>query len=100
MLGWVIVVGLQAVAGPPALDLKAFRAPRPCRPPAPGEDIVVCARTGDEFRLKPLPPKTSEAALPKAEVGVGSAKVSAETEQGSVGGFPSNRAMIRLKMPF
>lgn len=100
MLGWIVVVGLQAVSGPPALDLKPFRAPRPCRPSAPGEDIVVCARPGDEYRLKALPPLAGGAALPKAEVGVGKAKVAAETEQGSVGGFPSNRIMLRLKRQF
>lgn len=61
--------------------------------------MVVCAnRTGQSsYRLQAAPPPcraTARAELAIAE-GVSAA---AETENVDVGGFPSNRAMIRLKV--
>lgn len=93
-----------AVAGPPG--------DRPPRPPAPAAacgtpdgrgEIVVCARTAEEHRLKRLPERydADAAALPRAETGfIGRSRLAVETEQAGVAGAPSNRAMMRLKLPF
>lgn len=97
-----LLMGLQVV-GPPA---PASEGPRPSRPcptePDPSGDVVVCGRADQErFRLRPLPGRADDPATPRAEIGVlGDLKAAAETEQGNVGGFPSNRIMLRLKLPF
>jgi len=102
----LMVIGLQAgtaAAGPPTPLPAPIRIVRPCPSSDEGGDVVVCARPGeaDRYRLKPLPATAAGDALPRAEMRVfGKAKVSAETEAASVGGFVSNRAMVRLKVPF
>lgn len=61
---------------------------------------MVCARNQDAYRLKPLPSEPDEPAIPKAEFGVGRARVAAETEQTQLaGGAQSKRLMIRWKLP-
>ena len=92
-------------AAPPAagdrlvIDLLPKSDPlRRCPAGKPGE-IVVCATDQDEFRYKrefdvaPLP------GIPEAKLDVGDGKtVSIETEQAGVGGFTSNRVMLRLRI--
>ena len=96
-----MMLAVQAVAGPPA---PVMRAPteRPCPVAQPGEEIVVCARPNDRFRLKPLSGQyTAERAPPKAEAaikGVGAVAVEAE-RAADAQGAPINRAMIRLRVP-
>ena len=94
-------LALQA-AGPP-VPASARRLPdRPCPVARPGEEIVVCARPQEEFRLGPLPDRyVGERTPPKAAVGIaGVGTVSAEAEQGAdAQGGPVNRAMIRLTVP-
>lgn len=93
---------LQAVTTvpPERIDLTI---PQPCQADRPvGGEIVVCAnRDGDRpYRLKqPAPPRKTE--LPKAQMNIAEG-VSAgiETEEADVGGFPSKRAMVRLKIKF
>ena len=98
----VLALLQAAVAGP---TIAKPRAPAPaCGTAAPDGSLVVCGQGQEGFRLRPLPDRfTSDpAALPKAETGVlgGKAKLAAEAEQARVGGFVSNRAMVRLKAPF
>ncbi|MDF2495687.1 5'-nucleotidase [Sphingomonas sp.] len=100
MAAWVMFA-VQAVAGPPS---PVVRAPveRPCPTAKPGEEIIVCARPDDAFRLKPIPDRyTAERAPPKAETalkGVGTVAVEAE-QAADAQGAPINRAMIRLRVP-
>lgn len=92
----------QAVAMSPMpdFDLEQVRpAPAPCGS-ASGEDIVVCGRRRDQRLQAPDERFEPDHRLPKAEVGVGGAKLSVEGEAASIGGIPTNRAMIRLKIPF
>ncbi len=100
MPGWWLLA-LQ-VAGPPAA-LPARRAPdRPCPVAKPGEEIIVCARPDDAYRLKPMPERfTPERSPPKAEAAIaGLGTVAAEVEQArDAQGAPINRAMIRLRVP-
>jgi len=83
---------------PETIDLTI---PRPCR--AGGADeVVVCANRngGNPYRLKQVPPPRKEG-LPSAQAQIAEGvTVSGETEYADVGGFPSNRAMIRLKIRF
>ncbi len=103
---------LQAgVAGPPdvttsanigpGFDLHKLSAVPDCPKPVAGE-IVVCASVDAQstFRLRPLPPDPGDAPL-KAETQIGKAKLSAEAESATLsGGTISNRAMVRVKIPF
>jgi hypothetical protein len=98
--GWWMLA-LQ-VAGPPAPVAAKPVTERPCPAPKPGEEIVVCARPNDQFRLKPLPERyTAERSPPKAETSIaGVGTVSAEAEQArDAQGGAINRAMVRLRIP-
>ncbi|WP_294191599.1 hypothetical protein [uncultured Sphingomonas sp.] len=94
---------LQAAVSGPVLPKPRSVLPRECPKAEPGDtSIVVCARSQEEFRLRVTPERysTDPQALPKAAIKIGDNTVSADTEQGSVGGFTSNRVMLRLKRPF
>jgi hypothetical protein len=101
-MGPVLLV-LQAVSGPPAPVPARSRVAdeQPC-PRGPGGEVVVCARSPDQYRLKPLADRYVEpTALPRAEIGVlGDSKMSLEAERGAdAQGGTINRAMVRLKIP-
>lgn len=96
----LFVIGLQAVSGPQLPDVRRLRVIPDCPKPDGSGDVVVCGRREQPFRLKQVPERYEDTLLPKAEIGIGDAKLAAEGEQGSVGGIPSPRAMIRLKVPF
>lgn len=87
-------------AEPPDLNSKIL--PDRCRAASIREDeIVVCGRRDGQspYRIKPLPP--TPPSLPDAEFKISekaTAKLSAE--QGEIGGIPTNRAMISLKIKF
>lgn len=98
----VLAILQAAIAGP---MIEKPRTPAPaCGATAADGSLVVCGQGQEAFRLRALPDRYSAdaAALPKAETGIlgGKAKLAAEAEQAGVGGFVSNRAMVRLKMPF
>ena len=98
----VVLIAVQAgaVAGP-VLPVPR-RAPAATRCPVgdTGDDVVVCARSAEEDRLPPIPDYSRPLSLPKARTDIpGVGTMSGEVEQAGVGGFPSNRAMIRLKIP-
>ena len=100
MPAWMMLT-VQAVAGPPA-PAKPIPLERPCPPAKPGEEIVVCARPNDQFRVRPLPERfTVERGPPKAETAVnGVGTVAVEADQGAdAQGGPITRAMIRLRVP-
>ena len=101
MLMWLV---LQAAVVGPLLDQRQPPV-RPCASAAAAGEVVVCGRAVDQeaFRLRALPERYDEnlAALPKAETSIlgGRAKLAAEAEQAGVGGFVSNRGMVRLETP-
>jgi hypothetical protein len=101
MTWWLM---MQAVSGPVLPAPPAVRpkpAVQPCTPSTDPGDITVCARTDEPYRLKKLPAGVErEKAPPKTEVALLGGKAAVETEQADVGGFPSNRAMVRFKVPF
>ena len=99
MMMFPLILAQVVSASPPErVDLTI---PQPCRAESAGEVVVCANRSGESpYRLK-QPVERAREGLPKAEKqiaeGVG---VAAETEAADVGGFPSNRAMIRLKIKF
>ncbi len=94
---------LQAAVAGPMLPKPRSVLPRECPKPQEGDTtVVVCGRGQEEFRLRNVPERYSSdpQALPRAQTTIGDNTVGADTEQGNVGGFPSNRIMLRLKRPF
>jgi hypothetical protein len=94
---------LQAVSASPP-ERVDLTIPQPCQPAKETDgEVVVCANRNGEspYRLRDVPAPAEGQTLPKAEVkvadGVG---VAAEAEKVDVGGFNSNRAMVRLKVKF
>lgn len=94
----LLSVALQSSApAPPGYDTHAIS--RACAPAADDGTIVVCgSRKNDKYRLKPLAPDAG--GLGRAETTIAGAKVGVETEQGSVGGIPTNRVMAHIKIRF
>lgn len=94
----------MAQAVPPApRSASVPTIPRPCDAQEQNidGDIVVCGRRdSSRYRLPPVSP-IYETERRKAERQIGNGTiVSAETERVEIGGMPSNRAMIRLKIKF
>lgn len=106
-----LAVAMQATSGPvvPADDPPRtddrLHAVHPCPTASePDGEVIVCGRIDpDQYRVRPIPDRWTRGGpvLPTAAVNVpGLGTVSAEAEQGSVGGIPTNRGMLRLKIPF
>ena len=94
----VAVALVQAVAGP-SLPVARRPSAAPC-PVGATADVVVCARPQDSYRLKPLPPRADEPAIPKAAVGFAGGTLAAEAEQATLAaGQQSRRLMLRWKVP-
>ena len=101
-LSLLFAVIAQAVASvpPEKIDLTIRQ---PCKAQVTsGDEIVVCARRNDgisPYRInQPLPRQSN---VPKAELQLADGlSASAEAENADVGGFSSNRAMVRLKIKF
>ena len=84
----------------PATSNSLITRPERCLRQA-GDEIVVCGRRDEPspYRIGPQPP--ARPTLPNAELKISDgveAKLGAE--QGEVGGIPTNRAMITLKIKF
>lgn len=95
-----VFLALQAVAGPALPVPDRLRATPRCDAERTGEDIVVCGRRDDPYRLKPLPERYQDTLVPRAETTIiGNVKGAVETEAAAVGGVPSKRVMARLKIP-
>lgn len=98
-----LLLGAQAVSGPPAPPPEKPRQARPCpAEPVGNGEVVVCGSVDQEhLRLRPLPDVAGGPAVPRAEATLaGDLRASADVEQADVGGVPSNRIMLRLKLPF
>ncbi|WP_395623327.1 hypothetical protein [Sphingomonas daechungensis] len=94
---------LTQVASAAPREVIDLTIPQPCvAAPADGEVVVCANRNGESpYRLRQPRGKVAETDLPKAEVQVANGvAIAGETEQADVGGFPSNRAMIKLKIKF
>jgi hypothetical protein len=64
------------------------------------DEIVVCGQSEQErYRLRTQLPDEPPL-LPKAALAIGATKLAVENEAGNVGGLPTNRMMVRLKIKF
>jgi hypothetical protein len=98
----LLLLAAQAAGSVPAEQIVPAAAPR-CRARASANDeIVVCARRADgpsPYRINQ--PPAAEEGLPKAQMQIArGVSAAAETEQADVGGFPSNRLLVRFKIKF
>lgn len=109
----LVVTALQQLDAPAIKpgDVANVHVTRRCAAPPPptdgslptasGDDIVVCGRGQEQYRLRALPPRVAGPLLPRAETGlIGKSKIGVEAEDAGVGGFTSHRAMVKLKIPF
>jgi hypothetical protein len=68
---------------------------------ATANEIVVCAKDTDSYRLPGSVPQSEPSGLPKAEWKLlGKATGGVGFSQRSVGGSPSNAVMATIKIPF
>ena len=98
----LLLFAVQAIGSAPTEQIVPATAPR-CRARASANDeIVVCARRPDgpsPYRINQA--AAAEAGLPKAEKHIArGVTAAAVAEQADVGGFPSNRFLIRFKFKF
>ena len=96
-------IGLQLAGSVDARPLPLnFHVVNRCRPATVGEDVVVCGdRDPERYRLRPLPSGYErDFASMKAETSIGGGKLGVTTQQVMIGGVPSNRVMIGIKLPF
>jgi len=64
-------------------------------------EIVVCGRRNEQSPYRIGPQAPSPPALPNAEFSLSDGvKVKLQAEQGELGGIPTNRAMVTLKIRF
>ena len=100
-LMWIsVAIMAQAVAGPVLPMPRKPATGRHCPPSDTGDEVVVCGRSAEAERLRPIPDYGAKDGLPRAATDIaGVGTLSGEVEQAGVGGFPSNRAMMRLKIP-
>ena len=96
-IGISLLLLLQATAAPATYDTRAVT--QACdRAPSGDDAIVVCGRRDKErYRIPALPP--DDPRFGTAETRVGGARVGVGTERATVGGFPSNRVMAKIRIP-
>ena len=102
-MGLLLAAMFQAMSASPP-ERVDLTIPQPCAARrSETDEVVVCGnRKGESpYRLKePVAPAGGEA-LPKAEVNLAEGVTAGVgTEQADVGGFPSNRIMVGLKIKF
>lgn len=95
---------LQPIAVPASeldrFDLARVPAGRSlCGASTAAMDIVVCGDAG-RYRVPPLDLGTYAERPIRAQLGVGAGKLGIGTDSANVGGFQSNRVMVKLKLPF
>ena len=102
MISLIFAAIAQAVSSTPPEEIDlTIRHPCEIRK-AIDNEIVVCARREDgssPYRIKQPPPRQTERGKAELQLADG-VSAAAETESADVGGFRSNRAMIRVKIKF
>lgn len=99
---WTMFVALQAVEPSANLANALLTQPQQCpRPSGNDDEVVVCGRRDGQspYRVGPQPDVPSD--LPDAEFRLfDGVKAKLSAEQGHVGGIPTNRAMVSIKIGF
>ena len=98
----LLLLAVQAIGSAPSEPIVPATAPR-CRARASADDeIVVCARRPDganPYRINQPPAAQSEPSKAEVRIAAG-VTAAAVAEQADVGGFPSNRLLVRFKIKF
>ena len=96
----LLAAALQAASAPPTETIE-LTVDQPCQEARTDAEVVVCAKRGDSpYRLRDVAPAKGQA-LPDAQVKIADGVTAgAETENADVGGFQSNRLMVRFKLKF
>ena len=98
----LLLAFLSLQTAEPSTNLATKFLPDRCRAATVREDeVVVCGRRDQQspYRIGPQAPPPP--ALPNAEFKISdSAEAKLSAEQGEIGGIPTNRAMITLKIKF
>lgn len=98
----LLLTFLTLQAAEPSSDLSTKFLPERCRAASIREaEVVVCGRRDGQSPYRIGPQSPAPPTLPNAEFKISDrvgAKLSAE--QGEIGGIPTNRAMITLKIKF
>jgi hypothetical protein len=84
-------------AEPPVLTTSPPKCGTPAKPQS--DEIVVCAKRSEGYRIEPAGPPAP--VLPPAHLQISeniAAKI--DLEQETISGFPSNRAMLSIKIHF
>ncbi len=87
----------------PSIDARGLveRQRRDCAATGSADEIVVCGRRDPNRYRAPPRPADYEEGPPRAETSLGGkVKGSIDVEQVEVGGIPSNRAKVTIKVPF
>lgn len=95
---------LQPIAVPTSeldrFDLARVPAGRKsCGGSISASDIVVCGEP-DQYRLPPLDLGDYAERPIRTQMDLGAGKLGVGTDSTNVGGFQSNRVMVKLKLPF
>lgn len=95
-----IFVAIQSIE--PLTERSILPPPQRCTAPSgQGGEVVVCGRREGQSPYRIGPQLPTPPALPDAEFSLGGGvKLKAHAEQGEIGGIPTNRAMVTLKIRF
>ena len=98
----LLLLTAQAAPGAPPETIDLLARPEPSCAATKANEVVVCGRrNADRYRIPPEYRTTEQTEeLGRAEMRIGSAAIAAQTERAQVGDFPSNRIMLRIKVPF
>lgn len=98
----LLLTFLSLQSADPAPDLTRKILPDRCRAAVTREDeVVVCGRRDGQSPYRIAPQPATPPALPDAEFRLSEGvKAGIVAQQGEVGGIPTNRAMITLKLKF
>jgi len=92
------------VPGTAPTDAAKATLLRPVPPPtclAKADEIVVCGKDANGYRLPPLAAQPEVTGPPRAEWRLpGGATAGINTQQRNVGGYASNAVMATIKIPF
>lgn len=96
----LLLLAAQASQAQPPEPINLLAPPPTCGSDTGNADVTVCGRRDkDRYRIRPQYRTPPDEGLGRAETRIGNVGVSAVTEQGDVGGIPTNRVMIRIKIP-
>lgn len=89
------------VTQPPAPHIYLYPLAGQCDRRESADEIVVCGDTSadEAFRLRPIDGQKFQDKPLRAETKLGGGTIGVNGGRATVGGFPSNRVMVTIKIP-